>query len=549
MVLAAQRAKGDDAGLGVLVLQFTFDLLDADGPELREQPDGAGADVGILVLEQFANGLEGLVTHCDQREAGGSTDIHRRALQRGDGSIDRGVVHLGNLGLKTLRRDAVDRAGKGLVPIRMAADARIEPVRHVDRAIGSDGHVRRTEEGLQLLGFVAAALEIGAGELALLVGGEEVEALQLEARTIGHGLVAEDGVAAGFAAEEKSARVLAEGAVLVKGDARRRTAAVDVAGGHGAGIFLTPLGGGSALAGTTVRAPGTFAVGRAEAGVAVFQQERRPARRGIVVVVLEDVAEGRDGLLVAVAEVVADDLHGRAVGIHARRETADPDVAVVALLAGDLRWFPAEVGLAGIVGAADAEGLARLVGEHRAAVAAVEIILAVRSHGDAVDGVVVDAGIEAVEQHLALVDGGIELHVPVHVGVDDDVRRHGDDDLVVDHRHAHRGEEERLLHEGPGLVGLAVAVGVLHHDDAVALGLALGMAAVVHALGDPEATVLVEVEVRRVLQHRRRGEDGDFQLGIGGLEQARRHDGVGGLQSAEGAERGAGEECERFHVW
>ena len=233
-----------------------------------------------------------------------------------------------------------------------------------------------------------------------------------------------------------------------------------------------------------------------------------------------------------------DHAHAGAVEIHARCETADPHEAVVGFGARDFAWIPAEItrvaaAVVRVVSAADAEGLARLVGEHRAAVAGVPIELAVRPDRDAVQRVIVGAAVEAGENHFALVHGGVELSVTVHIRVDDEVRRHRDDDLIVDHADAHRRVEERLLHERPRLVRHAVAIGVLKHNDAVAGGLAVAFAAIVHALGDPDAAILVCVDVRRIFQLRRRGPHGDFQLGVGELEQIGRHQrghgrGIGG---------------------
>ena len=62
---------------------------------------------------------------------------------------------------------------------------------------------------------------------------------------------------------------------------------------------------------------------------------RDPARWRIVVVALEHIAKRRDDLFVAVAVVVANDLDVAAIGIHARREPADVDMAIIALLTRD----------------------------------------------------------------------------------------------------------------------------------------------------------------------------------------------------------------------
>ena len=122
----------------------------------------------------------------------------------------------------------------------------------------------------------------------------------------------------------------------------------------------------------------------------------------------------------------------------------------------------------------------------------------------------VDA-LEAGQQHLALVHRRIEAQVPIDVGVDDEVGRLRDDDLVVDDGDAERCDQRRLLHERVRAVGLAVAVGVLQHDDAVALGLAGMMRAVANPFGHPDAPVAVDVDVGRVVQQRRCGPQRDFE--------------------------------------
>ena len=133
----------------------------------------------------------------------------------------------------------------------------------------------------------------------------------------GFGQVAEDHVLARFAGQQQAAPLIAQRAVFVKGHASRRTAAIDVAGRHGAGIFLAPLRRRHVLSRTFVRAPRAFAIGGGKARVAAFQNGRHAAGGRIVVVALKQVAKRVDRLLEAVAIVVPDDLNVRAVGIHA----------------------------------------------------------------------------------------------------------------------------------------------------------------------------------------------------------------------------------------
>ena len=340
----------------------------------------------------------------------------------------------------------------------MTADTRIEPVGHVNGSIRTNSHIARAEHHLEGLLAAAAALEIGTRKSLLRIAGQEVEALELEISSIGFGQVAEDHIAPGFAAQQQAPVFLAQGTLLVKGDARGRSAPVDIPRRHRARIFLTPLGHRRALARTPISTPGALAIQRAETRIAILHQESRAARRRIIVVVLEDIAVGGDRLLVAVTEIVADNVNARSIGIHAGSEAPDPHMAVVAPLSRNLRRVPAQLRIARAVGAADAEGLARTIGEHRSAVAGVPVPLSIGTHGDAVNGVIVALAVEPSEDHLALIDRGIKLSVAVHVGVNDDVRSHRNDHLVADHGHTHRGSKRRFLNKDALLVGHAVPV-------------------------------------------------------------------------------------------
>jgi len=211
-----------------------------------------------------------------------------------------------------------------------------------------------------------------------------------------------------------------------------------------------------------------------------------------------------------------------------------------------------------VIRAADAEGLARLVGELGAGVALIEVPLAVGTERSAVQRVVMVAAVEAGQEHLALVDLGVEDAVAVHVGIDQEVRRLRNDDLPVDVRDAQRGDEVGLLREHRDLVGLASARGVLEDHDAVAFGTAAGLAAVIDAFGDVHAAAFVEIDVGRIEDLRRGRPDGDFEafrhreelrrdgeraaveidrlvLGRTGREDGELHVGRAGLAAADGA--------------
>ena len=222
----------------------------------------------------------------------------------------------------------------------------------------------------------------------------------------------------------------------------------------------------------------------------------------VVVVIEEHIAEGRAHAFVAVAVVVAQDLRLVAVGIDAGGEAADIDVAVVALLPGVVVVE---------IRTADAEGVPALVAEKGAAVPIAEIQAAIRPGIDAVQAVVVLRLLEAGEEDLPLVHGGIELQVTVHVRVLDDVRRVRDEDDIVENGHAQRALQLLLAHEDVAAVANAIAIRVLQNAHAVPLAAATAVTTVVDAFRDPDAACSVHVHVRRIEKLGGCGPHGDLQ--------------------------------------
>ena len=412
----------------------------------------------------------------------------------------------------------------------MAADAGVIPVSDVDGAIGADGDVGRAEEDalVGLGGRVGLELmEVGTFELAGRVGGDEVLArgfIERVSSLLRRQLVGEDSITRRFAVQQRAFPSGAEGAILIDRDAGGRAAAVDVTDVHGIRIVLTPVRARHRLAGTL---DGTIAGAgrRGVAGGTIFEDEGSAAALRVVIVALEEVAEGGREALEAVTVTVAEDLEAGAVGVQATGEAGGPDEAVVALRAdvGARVEGPLATTLVDVI-AGDAEGLARLVGHDRAAVAGVDVKFAIRTGDHGVERVVVVLAAEAGEEGLLLVDGGVELAVTVHIGVLRDGRRVRDVDDVVDDGDAERGGPLRVLDESLDGIGEALALGVAEHDHAVAFGAtlaALVIGTVVDALVDPETTLRVEVDVRRVREHGRTSPEGHLEA-FGNLEDAGR---------------------------
>ena len=241
---------------------------------------------------------------------------------------------------------------------------------------------------------------------------------------------------------------------------------------------------------------------RGVAGRAVFEDEGSAAALGVVIIALEEIAEGGREALEAVTVAVAEDLEAGAVGVEAAGEAGGPDEAVVALRTdvGARVEGPLAAAFVDVV-AGDAEGLARLVGHDGAAVAGVDVKFAVRTGDHGVERVVMVLAAEAGEESLLLVDGGVELAVTVHVGVLRDGRRVRDVDDVVDDGDAERRGPLGVLDEGLDGISEALALGVAEHDHAVAFGAtltALVVSTVVDAFIDPEAALGVEIDVGRI---------------------------------------------------
>ena len=506
-----QGAESDEATSVVRRSEFRTGERGSLVAQLREQPDGAGGDVRIRVGQQGGDIVDDLVASGLEAVEATGTDVRRRAAQRGELSGYGVEINLGHDRLEALRSDSVDGTRQAVVAGAVTAHAGVEPIGDVDGAIWADRNVGGTELGLQDAGGLAAE-EIGTRPLLLLVGSEEVKALELHAGTIGLGQIAEDDVLAGFTGEKQAVPLGIKRTVLIEGHAGRRAAAVDVARRHGAGVILAPFCDRSLLAGALVGTPRTLAVGRSEAGVTAFHDQRDAAGRRIVVVALVHVAKRVDGLFEAVAVIVADDAGVGAVAVHAHGEATDPDIAVIAAQTGHLLGIHGLLGeLTMVIGAADTEGLAGPVGELRAGVALVEVPLAVGTEGRAVERVVMVAAVEAGEQDFPLVDLGIEDAIAVDVGVDNQVRRLRDDDLAVDVRHAERRDEIVILGEDRDLVGFAGAGRVFKDHDPVAFWTAAFLAAVVDTFGDIHPAVFVEIDVGRIEDLRRSGPDRDLE--------------------------------------
>jgi hypothetical protein len=148
------------------------------------------------------NPFTGVIALCLEAGEAEVSHVHCRAFHSGDLSFRGGEVELRHLRLEALWSDTVDRAGQRLVLIGVTADTRVIPVCDVDRTVGTDDDIGGAEQGLGLVAIDTATLEIGAGEVFLLIGRQEIEALHFESSTLRHRDVSEHGVACRLATKQ-----------------------------------------------------------------------------------------------------------------------------------------------------------------------------------------------------------------------------------------------------------------------------------------------------------------------------------------------------------
>ena len=391
----------------------------------------------------------------------------------------------------------------------MAADDRVEPVGDEDGAVGADGHVARPEPLAPIaIDLVPDVVRVGRGQAR-----EEVEALEGEAGAARLHAKAEDHVAPGIGAQEHAPVPTSERVAFVADDARRCAGAGVVARRLHARVVLVPVGRERVLTGTAIRLPEARAVVAEIAGVRAFHQPRHAAGHHlVVVVVLPEISERVDGQFIRIPEVVRDDLQPRGIRIDSQRQSSSPDAVVVADHSSLVLLVVRRPACIETPGAQRPSGT---IGDDvGTGVAGVEVVAAVGAGDERVQPMVVIEPAEPGQEHLLLV-----RHVVfVLVGVGDEMWRRGHDDAAADDRQPERRAQVLVLHEDLGAVRASVVVGVRKDDDAIAgrmiQGALLGGVerAVVHRLGDPDAPARIDVDVRRVEEHRGLCPEGDLEI-------------------------------------
>lgn len=120
------------------------------------------------------------------------------------------------------------------------------------------------------------------------------------------------------------------------------------------------------------------------------------------------------------------------------------------------------------------------------------------------------ASVEASEENFSFVHFRVKFQVAVHIGEDDEVGRLGNDDLVIKYSDAEWAVKVWVLEKYFRAVSLSITVGVFEDHDTITSWAATLLSSVVNSLQSPDAAVLVNIHVGRVIEHGRCGPDGDF---------------------------------------
>ena len=154
-----------------------------------------------------------------------------------------------------------------------------------------------------------------------------------------------------------------------------------------------------------------------------------------------------------------------------------------------------------------------------AAVAKVEVKSTVRAERETVNSMVVLSSLDAREEHFLAIGFGVAVIV---VEAEHAVAR-GDNDSIAQHADSVSRIDVAALIEHRFLVGHAVAVSVFQNQNAVAFSsiriVAVGKSSIVNDFANPDATKMIDVDVRWAEQHRFGGEE--LQLNAVGHIEAR----------------------------
>ena len=201
----------------------------------------------------------------------------------------------------------------------------------------------------------------------------------------------------------------------------------------------------------------------------------------IIIVALPDRSKGIDTELPVVTEVPSEGFHVGPVHV-----AAEGHALLVGLAAG--LYF-----IASLVSDDLAIGIRQLA----RGVSEIEIELPVGTKGKGVNPVVVLGAADLGEECYLFVG----FQVAILIGHDPDIIPGRDDNLVSKDTDSMDRINLAPLIEDCGFVSLAIAAGVLQHEDAIALRTLVTMSPVVDNLTDPDATKVIDVDAGGAEHH------------------------------------------------
>ena len=203
---APHGAVGRDLHGRVLLRFRRAGALTPLGPELIQQIEAAAAHERIRIAEQRRHGVDGRRAAGLEPFQADRAHVHRRRAQRRDQTLDRRRVERRRLRDESLRRNPVDGARGRVVEIGVPPDTRIDPVADVQRAVGTDRDVRRTEQRFgRPFRRPAAADEIRSGVRTLRVRRQEdLPLAEIEPGAAAHRAIGKDFVASRFGGEKRA---------------------------------------------------------------------------------------------------------------------------------------------------------------------------------------------------------------------------------------------------------------------------------------------------------------------------------------------------------
>ena len=143
----AEGAEGEQSLLRVWTVgEYRVNDLEPLIAEEREEPDGAGLNVFVGMVEELADRGDGLGPGGLESLEADQANVLGGVGKEGDRALNGFGIGLRNARLESLGGDAVDSSRTRLVVVAMATDSGVEPIGNVERTVGTDHHIGRAKE-------------------------------------------------------------------------------------------------------------------------------------------------------------------------------------------------------------------------------------------------------------------------------------------------------------------------------------------------------------------------------------------------------------------